>query len=162
MEAGDARSTGSKDMEAAVHNVDGRSQQSKRRRSMWTIESSSDSDAGDIDHDGHTRWLTSRSSQARTTALQASLPDKGAGETFPQPSGIVQASQQSKSRASKRQSKSIGPRPTTRFSTPESESGVVSDGDMVDRERLPDRTIPEIRAIRDKTRQGNTPSEKRA
>jgi hypothetical protein len=33
---------------------------------------------------------------------------------------------------------------------------------MVDRERLPDRTIPEIRAIRDKTRQGNTPSEKRA
>jgi hypothetical protein len=53
MEAGDARSTGSKDMEAAVHNADGRSQQRKRRRAMWKIESSSDSDAGEIDHDGH-------------------------------------------------------------------------------------------------------------
>jgi hypothetical protein len=62
IEADDGKSTGSEHTEAAVHNDNRMAQRKKRRRSVWSIESSSESDAGDIDHDGHTRrvsgWLS--------------------------------------------------------------------------------------------------------
>ncbi|KAL3484841.1 hypothetical protein BJX62DRAFT_243550 [Aspergillus germanicus] len=160
IEADDEKSARSKGTEVAVHNDNRGAQRRKRRRSMWSIESSSDSEAGDIDHDGHTRRLRSCSSRRRTTTPQASLPDKGAGESS-QPPDRVRPSQQNTSRPSRRTSKFIGPKPTTRSSTPRSESGVVSDGEMENFERYPYKTRPEIRAHRARARQGDTTSEKR-
>ncbi|KAL3444289.1 hypothetical protein BJX65DRAFT_311067 [Aspergillus insuetus] len=156
IEAGDDRGSCSKDREAAVHNGNKRAQQRKRRRSIWSIESSSDSDAEDIDYHGYT------GGRPRTTAPQASLRDKGAGESSSQPPDIVRASQQSSFRTSRRSSKLISPKRTIQSFTPALESSGVSNREMENFKKYPYRTLPEIRAIRAKAGRGTTTSEMRA
>jgi hypothetical protein len=75
------------------------------------------------------------------------VPDKEAHETSSHQPDRVHVSQRSSSRPFKMQSKSINPKPNTRPSTPASESGIVSYG--------------ELRALRAKAQQANTSSHKR-